>query len=216
MATQDRAIRTRQAIIAAAATVFEECGYQTATITKILQVAGVTKGALYFHFKSKEDLAQAVLSEGQAALKLPTRTIKTQELVDLVMVHAYRLQTDPLVRASVHLNLDPYAHSVDRSLPFREFGEICRRIFTSAKSQGELLPHAEVAEVADVLVGSFAGIQAMSEALNGYKDLGERAGALLRYVLPSIVVPSGLASLDYAPDRGARVHAEATALQSQS
>ncbi|MFD6749883.1 TetR family transcriptional regulator, partial [Streptomyces anthocyanicus] len=57
MAKQDRAIRTRQTILDAAAQVFEKQGYQAATITEILKVAGVTKGALYFHFQSKEELA---------------------------------------------------------------------------------------------------------------------------------------------------------------
>lgn len=56
---QDRSVRTRQTILSAAARVFEERGYQMATISEILTAAGVTKGALYFHFPSKEDLARA-------------------------------------------------------------------------------------------------------------------------------------------------------------
>ncbi len=55
---QDRAILTRQAILTAAAGVFEERGYRAATISEILARAGVTRGALYFHFPSKEDLAE--------------------------------------------------------------------------------------------------------------------------------------------------------------
>ncbi|MFD6414028.1 TetR family transcriptional regulator, partial [Nocardia asteroides] len=50
---QDRAIRTRRNILEAAAKIFEERGYQAATIAEILGAAGVTKGALYFHFSSK-------------------------------------------------------------------------------------------------------------------------------------------------------------------
>ncbi|CAM5705474.1 hypothetical protein SBADM41S_10882 [Streptomyces badius] len=45
MAKQDRAIRTRQAILMAAARAFEKYGYQAATITEILKSADVTKGA---------------------------------------------------------------------------------------------------------------------------------------------------------------------------
>lgn len=63
MAKQDRAIRTRRAILEAAAIVFEKQGFQAATITDILKMAGVTKGALYFHFQSKEALAHGVLNE---------------------------------------------------------------------------------------------------------------------------------------------------------
>ncbi|MDX6353778.1 MAG: hypothetical protein QOF98_681, partial [Streptomyces sp.] len=61
MAQQDRALVTRRKILEAAANIFEKDGYRAATITDILKVANVTKGALYFHFASKEELAQAVL-----------------------------------------------------------------------------------------------------------------------------------------------------------
>ncbi|MFE9413623.1 ScbR family autoregulator-binding transcription factor [Streptomyces sp. NPDC006704] len=213
MAKQDRAIRTRQTIIAAAARVFEENGYQAATITQILKEAGVTKGALYFHFGSKEELAHGVLAEQGQAWSLPARPSKVQELVDAVMVHAHRLQTDPLVRASVRLTLDPHAYGLDRTGPFREFGGVCRKILTAAKDQGELLPHVDIAEASDILVGSFAGVQAMSETLTNYADLSERARSLLRYLLPAAVVPSVLAALDYPVDRGAVVFAEIQAFE---
>ncbi|MFF0292698.1 ScbR family autoregulator-binding transcription factor [Kitasatospora sp. NPDC004615] len=211
MAIQDRAIRTRKTIVAAAAKVFEEHGYQAATIMQILKEAGVTKGALYFHFKSKEDLARGVLAEQGQTAELPDRNIKAQQLVDLVMLHAHRLQTDPLVRASVRLTLNSLEQDLDRSGPFQEFGRICRSILAAAKEQGELLPHVDVAEASDVVVGSFGGIQAMSEALTGYQDLDRRAQSLLRYLLPSIVVPSVLAALLYGADRGGQVYQELTA-----
>ncbi|MGQ4419832.1 TetR family transcriptional regulator, partial [Streptomyces sp. SAS_269] len=63
MALQERAIRTRRNILVAAADVFADVGYEAATISEILQRANVTKGALYFHFASKEQLAQAVLTD---------------------------------------------------------------------------------------------------------------------------------------------------------
>lgn len=44
MAQQARAIQTRQSILLAAATVFDERGYGSATISEILARAGVTKG----------------------------------------------------------------------------------------------------------------------------------------------------------------------------
>lgn len=61
MAQQARAIQTRRSILVAAAAVFDERGYSSATISEILARAGVTKGALYFHFTSKEDLALGVM-----------------------------------------------------------------------------------------------------------------------------------------------------------
>ncbi|MEU6062846.1 helix-turn-helix domain-containing protein, partial [Streptomyces sp. NPDC047097] len=60
--TQERAVRTRQAILHAAAEVLGESGFAGASITKIAERAGATTGAMYFHFKSKEDLARAVMT----------------------------------------------------------------------------------------------------------------------------------------------------------
>lgn len=209
MAEQVRAIRTRQTILSAAAKIFEEHGYQAATISQILREAGVTKGALYFHFPSKEDLAQGVLAAQDQQLLVPDRASKVQEAVDVVMLHAHRLQADPMVRAGVRLSMDQLAQGLDRSGPFLRWSEVGTSLLQRAQEQGELLPHVVPAETADVLVGSFAGIQSMSQAVCDYGDLVARVSALMRHLLPSVVVPSVLISLDLAETRGATVYAEA-------
>ncbi|MFJ9343303.1 ScbR family autoregulator-binding transcription factor [Streptomyces sp. NPDC101733] len=208
MAEQVRAIRTRQAILMAAAEVFESRGYQAATISDILKTAGVTKGALYFHFQSKDDLAQGVLAEQDHRLTIPRRPAKVQEVVDMAMLHSYRLQTDPLVRAGVRLAMDQQ-DGLDRSAPFLGWASVCTDTFTKAQGQGELLPHVVPSESADVFVGSFAGIQSMSQAMSNYADLPRRVSAMLRHLLPSMTMPSVLASLDLADSRGGAVYAEA-------
>ncbi|MFJ8852464.1 ScbR family autoregulator-binding transcription factor [Streptomyces sp. NPDC102437] len=209
MAEQLRAIRTRQTILSAAAKTFEEHGYQAATISQILTEAGVTKGALYFHFHSKEDLAQGVLAEQDRRIIVPSRASKVQEIVDVVMLHAHQLQTDPMVRAGVRLTMDQLAQSLDRSGPFLRWAEVGHELLQMAQDQGELLPHITPSETADVIVGSFAGIQSMSQAVCEYSDLVRRVSALMRHVLPSAVVPSVLASLDLSEGRGAAVYDEA-------
>ncbi|MFD7627254.1 ScbR family autoregulator-binding transcription factor [Streptomyces sp. NPDC059851] len=209
MAEQVRAIRTRQTILSAAAKIFEEHGYQAATISQILKEAGVTKGALYFHFQSKEDLAQEVLAGQDHRIMVPPRTSKVQEIVDVVMLQAHRLQTDPMVRAGVRLSMDQLAQDIDRSGAFLRWAEVGLELLQQAQARGELLPHAVPAETADVIVGSFAGIQSMSQAICEYRDLAGRVSALMRHVLPSAVTPCILASLDLSESRGARVYAEA-------
>ncbi|MFF3247091.1 ScbR family autoregulator-binding transcription factor [Streptomyces sp. NPDC002870] len=206
MAQQDRAIRTRRTILTAAARVFEQRGYQAATISEILTTAGVTKGALYFHFPSKEDLAEGVIRAQDHQLPIPDRACKVQQLVDTVVLHAYRLQTDPLVRAGVRLSLDQQAQGLDRSGPFLRWSEVGTELLHKAQAQGELMPHVVPADTADVLVGAFAGVQAMSQAVSNYQDLPRRVTALLRHVLPSAVVPSVLAAVDITESRGAFVN----------
>ncbi|WOX15290.1 ScbR family autoregulator-binding transcription factor [Streptomyces sp. N50] len=208
---QDRAIRTRHTILMAAAAVFEERGYQAATISEILSTANVTKGALYFHFTSKEQLAQGVLAAQDQSIAVPDRPCKIQELIDTTMLRAYRLQTDPLVRAAARLILDQRADGLDRTGPFQHWTSVTNELLDKAQKQGELLPHVNPAETARVLVGAFAGVQAMSQATTNYQDLPAGVSALLRHTLPTVVHSSVLASLDLTPQRGHAIHTETTA-----
>ncbi len=197
---QDRAIRTRHTILMAAATVFEERGYQAATISEILTTANVTKGALYFHFKSKEQLAQGVLAGQDQNLTVPPQPCKTQELINTTMLHAHRLQTDPLVRAGVRLTLDQRADGLDRTAPFHHWTTIVTNLLTQAQQQGELLPHVNPQETAQILVGAFAGIQAMSQATTNYQNLPTTITTLLKHTLPTITHPATLTTLNLTPN----------------
>ncbi|WP_418957138.1 ScbR family autoregulator-binding transcription factor [Streptomyces tritici] len=206
MAKQDRAIRTRQAILEAAATVFDERGYDAAKLSDILELAQVTKGALYFHFESKEDLAHAVIDAQVSAVPEPLPQVsKLQEFVDIGMVFAHRLTHDGLLRGSVRLTLDQSGHELNRAGPYREWTELNQRVLEEAKERGELLPHADPAEVAPLVVGSYAGLNLMSQALGSQRaDMESWASVLYRHVLPSIAVPAVLAMLDMEPGRGLR------------
>lgn len=57
------ATTTRQALLLAAFEEIHEQGFRAASLDKILERAGVTKGALYHHFESKTVLGYAVLDE---------------------------------------------------------------------------------------------------------------------------------------------------------
>ncbi|MCJ0871923.1 TetR family transcriptional regulator [Streptomyces sp. AP-93] len=68
MAKQDRAVRTRAALIRAAAVEFARSGYAGTAVSSITRTAGVSVGALTFHFDSKSDLADAVLKEAHTVV----------------------------------------------------------------------------------------------------------------------------------------------------
>jgi AcrR family transcriptional regulator len=205
MAKQDRAIRTRRTILMAAAQVFEKNGYQAATITEILKSCGVTKGALYFHFPSKEDLALGVLDAQEPPQTIPDQTLKLQQLVDLGMLFSHRLQNSLLTRAGVRLSMDQQAQGLDRRGPFIRWQEATQHLLAQAELQGELLPHVNPAETADVYVAAFAGTQAVSQTLTDYRDLQRRHITLQQHILPSIATPSVLTALDLTPERAERL-----------
>src|SRR6185369_4439404 len=54
--TKEEAGKTRKDIIESARTVFHQCGVSRSTLEKIAKEAGVTRGAIYWHFKDKAEL----------------------------------------------------------------------------------------------------------------------------------------------------------------
>ena len=58
---QKRAAATRQKLIQSATEIIRRKGYVATTIDDICEHSGVTKGAFFHHFKTKEDLAEACL-----------------------------------------------------------------------------------------------------------------------------------------------------------
>ena len=60
----NKAERTRQQLLDAALRIIGHKGYTSATVDEIVKEAGVSKGVAYYHFKSKADLALAILDKG--------------------------------------------------------------------------------------------------------------------------------------------------------
>lgn len=61
MSQQRRAQVTRHAIVVAAAEEFDGAGYDATPLSAILRRGEVTKGAFYFHFRSKEAVAEELV-----------------------------------------------------------------------------------------------------------------------------------------------------------
>jgi AcrR family transcriptional regulator len=59
----EKKARTRAQLIDAAATVFARRGYVAASLDEVAEEAGLTKGAVYSNFESKEELFQAVIDD---------------------------------------------------------------------------------------------------------------------------------------------------------
>jgi AcrR family transcriptional regulator len=61
--TKEDAAKTHESLLIAARSVFSRKGYATTTLEEIAQEAGLTRGAIYWHFGSKAELYLALLDE---------------------------------------------------------------------------------------------------------------------------------------------------------
>jgi AcrR family transcriptional regulator len=63
LTNRERLALTRERLLAAAATVFARRGYHAASVEEVASEAGYSTGAVYHHFKGKEDLFLALFEE---------------------------------------------------------------------------------------------------------------------------------------------------------
>jgi AcrR family transcriptional regulator len=70
----DQSELTRGALLHVARDLFTEKGYANTATEDIVQRAGVTRGALYHHFRDKEELFQAVFEDAERQLVETVRT----------------------------------------------------------------------------------------------------------------------------------------------
>ncbi len=71
--------KTKKAIFESAIKVFSGCGYNGATMDAIAADAGVAKGTLYYHFKSKEEIFKYIIKEGMNFIKEEIESIASRQ-----------------------------------------------------------------------------------------------------------------------------------------
>ncbi|MEV5597008.1 ScbR family autoregulator-binding transcription factor [Streptomyces sp. NPDC052496] len=200
---QERAVRTREVILRAAAEVFDEFGFSGASINKIMKRAGVTQGGMYFHFPSKEALAQAVMIEQSGGLEMPPGEDGLQRLIDITLYLAEELQSNPTLRAGVRLAVEQGEFGVQDDSAYRLWAEQFGCQLRAAREKGELLPEVGVDELAWVLVSAYTGTQLFSQISTGRADLHQRVVSLWRYLLPGVAAHPVRQQLTFAARRRA-------------
>jgi AcrR family transcriptional regulator len=140
---EERKQETRAELIAAAAGVFARHGFQGATLREVAREAGYSTGAVYWHFKGKDDLFLAVY-EAQAAARVRDiesfREAATGELPRRARAFAdqfmARLNRDPEFMV---LSLEFLVHAW-RNPPLRE--ELSHRVSWGRLAAARLLTDA--------------------------------------------------------------------------
>ncbi|WP_341707339.1 TetR family transcriptional regulator [Halopseudomonas sp.] len=103
--TKEEAFETRESILDAAEKCFHEKGVSRTSLSEIAQAAGVTRGAIYWHFQDKADLLDALFERiqlpmaalNQAALDA-SATNPLERFRELLVAVLKRLESDPSSR----------------------------------------------------------------------------------------------------------------------
>ncbi|MET9417153.1 ScbR family autoregulator-binding transcription factor [Streptomyces klenkii] len=201
MTKQERAMNTRHALIRSAAQAFDEFGYTRAKLAGISAGAGVSSGALHFHFDTKAAMAAAVESEATRALHALARHAHRkspsplQALIDSSHVIAQQLRRDVVVRAGFHLNCRT-AHHSEVNL-HQEWLECVRRTLERSAAHGQTPPHAVQEELTTTVVGATAGFEALARQDHNWLSRPALTG-LWHTLLPQMATPKALTQLQAA------------------
>ncbi|REF29120.1 ScbR family autoregulator-binding transcription factor [Calidifontibacter indicus] len=202
MPTQARAFVTRERIMRGAAQALSQNGYEGTTIKDILDLTGVTKGALYFHFSSKDDLARAVLTAQSEWLSTVELTgSAAQQAIDTSYVFGVQLQTDELIRASVRLTTEGHGLDDVQRSAFDAWLNAATALCRQAKSEGSLREGVRPKELARTLTASVNGIQLSSLVYSKYSDIRGRLHDFWKLVAPATFTDEALTSLRLSAPR---------------
>lgn len=166
---------TREAIVAGALKLFAQRGFGSASIADIAEAAGITKGAIYWHFDSKDALFTAILDrirlDWQTTIRSPLQqlTDPIRKIEVLFDQYALFMKNEPEVCLFLQRSLlEPngnYARQVaqvfDRTQAF------VARILEGAKQAGQLDSGLDPAVVARTILISLTGVTAHCHASPG-------------------------------------------------
>jgi TetR/AcrR family transcriptional regulator, transcriptional repressor for nem operon len=189
-----RADTTRDQILRAAAHQFAQRPYYAVGLDDILAEAQLTKGAMYFHFRSKHALALAIVDEqteraAESVKNLLSRKLSGLEsLIDVAYLIAVGDITHDVTRASFNL-----LESVGRTekLQARLLGgwiQLMGEIAQRGIAEGDIVDQADPEDVGRLLVSIFVGMRQASNLDEPVRLLSD-FGKALSTVLGGIVQP---------------------------
>ena len=143
MLKQDRAVRTREAIIAVAAHHFDIDGYGNTSINTIIGTGKFAKGAIYYHFPSKEAIAEHLISNWNRTLADTVREALVadadstigEKLTAIFTSLAHQIAEDTNLRAEMKLTMEP---TVNNGAAFAHWVDAISTIVDTAITAGDI------------------------------------------------------------------------------
>jgi AcrR family transcriptional regulator len=185
---QARSRATRKRILQHAAKVFARDGYQGASLNRIIRESGLTKGAFYFHFESKEALALATFRYLQERFlgRMLERAGGPEDglasLAHVLRTRARLLREEPTLEALLRIGAELGATAGPASefrafqdLTLGQFAELVRRGQAEGVIRSELDPQA----TAELIFAAVVGTDRVSRLVSRRADLEERTEHLI-------------------------------------
>ncbi|MFJ9817359.1 ScbR family autoregulator-binding transcription factor [Streptomyces sp. NPDC101151] len=165
MVKQVRAARTRQALVRAAAEAFAHDGYARASLPAISRRAGVSAGALHFHFPSKDALAGEIESAAASMVEELTAHCRSTggsalgALVAAIRRLVVAFAADPVMRAGFALSGDSARDGGTAVLDV--WHGWVRDVVGRAQETGELTDDVSPESVAGAVVAATVGFEVL-------------------------------------------------------
>jgi TetR/AcrR family acrAB operon transcriptional repressor len=191
--TKEAALATREALIDAAEQLFRREGVSRTSLAEIAAEAGVTRGAIYWHFRDKAELLDAMCERtllpldaalaraGDAAFADPLAMLRKLAVDALV-----QLATDPRTQAVFEILFhkcelvgEVAERSAARSTDRDECLGSVRRLFELAVAKGQLAADTDAALAAHVMHAYVIGLMHEWVRSPGDYDLVAAAPALV-------------------------------------
>jgi AcrR family transcriptional regulator len=196
---QKQAEITGETLLLAAAGVFTRVGYVNARLYKIIALAGSSKGALHDHFRSKDELAHAVIDAGSARFKtacdphLTSAVSAVEALIDISCIMIDPTVNDVTVQAAFRLITEMRDHSDSDPTLFAIWLSAYRQLVRRAITEGDLRDEDPDA-VALLLMETLAGVRLLAAVTGQLNDLPVRMTTTWDLLLPGLV---GAPKLDH-------------------
>ncbi|HME78147.1 MAG TPA: helix-turn-helix domain-containing protein [Mycobacterium sp.] len=214
MVPQARSETTRQKLLDAAIDLFSEVGYAAAGLGEIIERAGMTKGALYHHFDSKEALATAIIEQGTNLTRDAFRHVcessspALENLIHGVFIVADLLVSDKTARTAEQLTRGLAEFNSAASRAWSSLLDLMTTQARRASAEDDLWEGVDPDVVTEAILNTMLGAQLLSKTADGIDHI-ERLTRSLELFLPAIVTDTSLPyfreflareSLRHAPD----------------
>ncbi|MBI1816031.1 MAG: TetR/AcrR family transcriptional regulator [Deltaproteobacteria bacterium] len=166
---QSRGGESRRELLDVAIDCFARFGYQATSIDRIAREAGVTKGALYYHFKDKGELLfEAVKSrvgqwENRVVGEVRAVTSAAERLRQVAQVCLDHATKSNHRRMIITLMVEALDTNAPLSAEFRammqRFRTFLRTLVQSGQRHGEFRPNVDAAVAAEVYAGAVMGAE---------------------------------------------------------